>query len=170
MRQHIFKNYILLFMTLLLSQLFSFAPLYPTLPPTPSGNPQTIVHAHGSCMYVIWLLYFLCCTLYPQDYFLTTDLYFLIPSPFHTFLWTPSIRQSSKHSLYLWFYFCSACLFYSLESIFDRYELCLLPFYCCIFGLLLKEDPLTHHIMLAWWWWTPLGFPYLGSSLSVIWF
>ena len=61
----------------------AFVPLH-TAPAThtPSGNPYTLVHVHGSCIYVLWLLYFLYCTVHPRDYSLTTNLYFLIPSPF----------------------------------------------------------------------------------------
>ena len=58
---------------------FSFAP--PPNLPTPSGNPHTIVHVHGSCIYILWLLYSLCCTLHPHDYSVTTNVYFLINSP-----------------------------------------------------------------------------------------
>ena len=35
------------------------------------------------------VLYSLCCTLHPHDYSLTTNLYFLIPSPFSPILPTP---------------------------------------------------------------------------------
>ena len=36
------------------------------------------------------------------------------------------------------------------------------------FFLLLKEDPLTFHVIMVWWWWTPLAFPCLGKSSSVL--
>ena len=66
------------------------SPLTPsTQPPnTPSDNPYTIVH--GPCMYVLWLLCSLCFTLHPYDYSVTTNLYFLIPSPFPPSPPTPS--------------------------------------------------------------------------------
>ena len=62
-------------------------PLFPLCPsppnsPTPSGNPHLIAHVHWSCICVLWLLYFLCCTLHAHDYSVTINLYFLIPSPF----------------------------------------------------------------------------------------
>ena len=34
--------------------------------PTPSGNPHTPVHAHGSCVDILWLLYSQRCTLLPM--------------------------------------------------------------------------------------------------------
>ena len=34
--------------------------------------PHTIVHVHRSCIYVLWLLYFLCCTLHPHNYSVTS--------------------------------------------------------------------------------------------------
>ena len=50
-----FFNYILFIMLLQLSQFSPFA-LFHTVPPTPSDNPHTIVHVHGSCIQVLWLL------------------------------------------------------------------------------------------------------------------
>ena len=50
----------------------------------------TVVHAHGSCRYVLWLLYSLCCTLHSRGYSVITNLYFLIPSPFSSVPLNPS--------------------------------------------------------------------------------
>ena len=71
-------------------------PIFPPLPPpprpphplTPSGKSHTIVHVCGSYIYVLRLLYSLFCTLQPHDYSVTTDLYFLFPSPFSPILLT----------------------------------------------------------------------------------
>ena len=94
-------------------------PVSPPLPsstqphyPTPSGNSYTMVHVHGSRIAVLCLHYYLHCTLHHQDYSVTADLYFLFPSPFFPISPTSlPIWQSTKHSLYLWFCFCSPCLF-----------------------------------------------------------
>ena len=48
------------------------------LSPTPSGNAPAIVHVHGSCLQVLWLLRFLWCTLHCHGYSVTIYLYFLI--------------------------------------------------------------------------------------------
>ena len=83
-----FLNCILLIMVLQLSQFSLFVPLYPA-PPTPSGSTHSIVHVHGSCVWVLWLLHFLYCTSHPHGYSVTTYFYFLIPSPLHPFPYTP---------------------------------------------------------------------------------
>ena len=64
-------------------------PIFPSFPPsiqpqqpTPSGNPHTVVHVHGSYIYVLWQLYFLCYTLHHNDYSVTTNLHFSVLSPF----------------------------------------------------------------------------------------
>ena len=79
----LFFNCILLII-LQLSQFSLFVPLHPAIPIT-SGNPYTIVHVHGSCLQAIWLLHVLCCTLQPNGYSVTNNLYFLIPSPLYPF-------------------------------------------------------------------------------------
>ena len=66
----------------MLLQLSQFFPST-QLPLTPLGNPHTVVHAHGSCVYDLWPRCSLCCTLQPHDYSVTINLYFLIPHPFH---------------------------------------------------------------------------------------
>ena len=71
-------------MLLELSQFSPFVPIHPASP-TPSGNPPTIGHIHGSCIQVLWLLHLLYCTLHPHGYSITTYLHFLIPSPPHPF-------------------------------------------------------------------------------------
>ena len=75
----VFAYWILLFDFVFLLKLYfrdyairvlSVFPLYLPPPSTPnhSHNPHTIVHVHGSCIYVLWLLHFLYCTLHPHDY------------------------------------------------------------------------------------------------------
>ena len=88
---------------------------FPPLPrsPTPSGTPHFIVHVRGPCTYIIWLLCSLCCTLHPHNYCVTTNLCFLILSPFLPSPPNPPPSwQPSKLSMYLWLCFCSACLFF----------------------------------------------------------
>ena len=102
-------------------------PLHPA-PPTPSGNPHTIVHAHGSCVQVLWLLHFLYCTFHSCGCSVTTYLYSLSPSPLHPFPHPRlSIRQPSKHSLYPRHDSVPVliCLVYFLDSTMDRFV-----FYC----------------------------------------
>ena len=91
-----FFNYILLIMLLQLFHFFPFAPLQ-LAPPTVSGNPHAIVHVHGSCVQVLWLLHFLYCILHLHGYSVTTNLYFLIPSPLHPFPPAPSHLATMKH-------------------------------------------------------------------------
>ena len=53
---------------IMLLQLFRFSP-FASLQPSPlihSGNPPTIVHVHGSCVLVLWLLHLLYYTLHPM--------------------------------------------------------------------------------------------------------
>ena len=91
-----FLNYILLFMLLQPSQFPPpFVPLHPVLPTT-SANPHTVGHAHRLCIYVLWLLYSLCCTLYPHDYSVSTNLYFLIPSHCSPIPWCHSHLATIK--------------------------------------------------------------------------
>ena len=78
---HLFKNCILLSMLLQLSQIFPPCPP-PSGPLTPSGNPHTVVHVYGSCICVLLVLYFLCCTPHPHGYSVTTNLHFLKSSIF----------------------------------------------------------------------------------------
>ena len=115
-----FINYILLFMLLQLSQIVPPCPLPPNSP-TPSGNPHTIVHARESCMYVLWLLYSLYCTLHPHDYSVTTNLYFPITSPFLPNHLTH--LPSGTHQIILCIYdsVLLLCLFCFLDSIVDKY-------------------------------------------------
>ena len=54
----------------------NICPNVPPLPPStkhphPSGSPPTIVHVHGSCVWVLWLLHFLYCTFHPCGYLAT---------------------------------------------------------------------------------------------------
>ena len=134
------------------------------LPPLPQVILTPLSTSMGLAIYILWLLYSLCWTLYPHDCSVTSNLYFLIPSPFfaHPPTSTP-IRQPSKCSHQ--FCFCFAFSF----ILFFRFNYW---FYCHfivnIFNLLFKGNPLTFHIILVWWWWTPLAFSCLGSSLSVL--
>ena len=154
-------------MLLQLSQFSPFAPSYPASP-GPSGNPHTTVHAHGFCIYVLWLLFSL---LYIP--WLFCDYQLVLLSPFIFFSHTPNappIWQPSKHSLYLQFCFCSACLFIPFFRL-NYWQICIYcHFIVNIFDLLLKEDPRILRIILVWWWWTPLAFSCLGNTLSVLWF
>ena len=104
-----------------LSQFFPFATLHPALP-SPSHNPHTVVNVHGSCIYVLWLLCSLCCTLHPRDCSVTTYLCFLIPSPFSPI--PPTHRPSGNHQNVLYIYdyvfLLLVCLFCFSESIVDR--------------------------------------------------
>ena len=93
-----FFNCILLFMLLELSQFSPFVPIHPASP-TPSGNPPTIGHIHGSCIQVLWLLHLLYCTLHPHGYSITTYLHFLIPSPPHPFPHTLLPSGNHQNSL-----------------------------------------------------------------------
>ena len=110
----------ILFMLLTVVPVLS--PLTPSTQPlnTPSDNPHTIVH--GPCMYVLWLLCSLCFTLHPYDYSVTTNLYFLIPSPFSPILLT--LLLSGYHQNVLCIYDSVSVLivyFVFLDSINDRY-------------------------------------------------
>ena len=87
-------------MLLQLSWFSSFAPLHPA-PPTPSGNSPTIVRVHGSCVWVLWLLHFLYCSLHPHGYSVTTYLYFLIPSPLHPFPHSP-LPPGNYQNITIW--------------------------------------------------------------------
>ena len=91
-------------------------------PLTPSGNPPTIVHTHGSCTYVLWLLHFLCCTLHPHPYSVTTYLYFLIPLPPHPFPHTTLPSGNHQNALHIHdSVSVLVCLVCFLDSIVDRY-------------------------------------------------
>lgn len=62
----------------------------------------------------------LCCTLHPQDYFVTTNLYSFIPSPFPPSApEPPSLWQSAVHSLYLWVLVLFVHFFCSLDSAYE---------------------------------------------------
>ena len=118
----------------------SFSPFVPLHPasPTPSGNPH--LHVHGSCMYVLWLLHFLYCILHP--YSVTTYLYFLIPSPLHSFPHTPLPSHNCQYSLRFHdsisvLFVCLVCF---LNSVVDRYVfIAILLFIVFIFFCLIKS-------------------------------
>ena len=148
-----------------------FSPLTPlyAAPPNLQASPTPfVVHVYGSCVYILWLPYSLCFTLYPHEYLVNYQSILLNTLTFFGHPHDPSpIWQPSKHSLYLWFCFCSACLFWLfLDSVSDRHVFIAIH----IFYLLFKEDPLRFHIILVGWWWTPLAFSCLGSSLYTLWF
>ena len=92
---YVFINYILLIMLLQWSQFFPLCAC-PSNNPHYSGNPHSIVHIHGPCVYILWLLHFLYYTLHPHGYSVTNNLYFLIPSPLHPFPHTPSHLAAIK--------------------------------------------------------------------------
>ena len=52
----------------------------------------------------------------PHDYFVTTNLYFSVPSPFSPSPPTPPLGQPSAYSRCLWVCFCFVCLYGSLDS------------------------------------------------------
>ena len=123
-----FVFYILLVMLLQSSQFFLLClPLLST--PTPSGNPHTIVHVHGSCIQVLWLLHLLFSTVHPHGDSVTTYLYFLIPSPLHPFLHTPF--PSGNHQNALCIHDCVSmllvcCSFFQIQLLIVLYYF---PFY-----------------------------------------
>ena len=108
------------------------ASLPPAPPPTPSGSPHTAVHVHGSCTYVLWPHYSLCCTILLHGYSVTTDLYLLIPSPFSPILLSP--HPFGNHQNILCIYdsvsVLLACLFFKVQLLINMYSL---PFYCSYF-------------------------------------
>ena len=126
--------------------IFPFSPLHPA-PSTPSGNPPTIVHVHGSCVQVLWQLHFLHCTLHPHSCSITTSLYFLIPSPLHPLPNTPlpfgnyqnAFRIHDSVSVLL---FCLACF---LDSIVDRYVFIAILLFIVLILFFLNES-LEHFI------------------------
>ena len=72
------------------SSLSTQCPPFPQVVCTPF-----IVHVHGSCIYVLWLLYSLCCSLHPHHYSVTANLYILTPSCFAPI--TPTPLPSGNH-------------------------------------------------------------------------
>ena len=55
------------------------ASLHPVPPFPPASTP--LVHVHGSCIQVLWLLHFLYYSYHPPVYFVPTNLCFLFPVP-----------------------------------------------------------------------------------------
>ena len=114
-------HYILFFMLLQLSQICPLFPC-PLNPPTLLDNPHTTVHAQGSCIYILCLLYSHA-VLYTPCYSGTTNLYFLIPSPFSPI--TLTLFPSGNHQNLLCIYdslsVLLVCLFWFLDSIVNRY-------------------------------------------------
>ena len=102
--------------------LLQLSQFFPLCPHPPSGNPHTIVHVHGSCMQVLWLLHFLYCTSYPHGYSVTTYLYFLIPSPLHPLPYTPLSSGNHQNALHTHdsVFVLLVCLVCFLDSIADR--------------------------------------------------
>ena len=97
-------------------------PIFPTLPPSiypPNSlrQPHTIVNVSGSCICVLWLLYFLCCNLPPHDYSVTTNVYFLIPSVFPAIPLTPV--PCGNHQNILCVYDSVSVLFVCLFCLLD---------------------------------------------------
>ena len=104
------------------SNFSTFHLLHPELP-TPSGHSHTIVHVHGSCIQVLWLLHFLYCTLHPHGYSATIHLYFLIPSPLHPFPYTLLLSGNPQNTFHSHdsVSVLLACLACFLDSVVDRY-------------------------------------------------
>ena len=115
----------------------------------PSGNPHTVVHIHGSCICVLWLLSFLCCTLHPHDSSVTTCLYFLIPSPFliHPSNPFPSDNYQNILCIYNSVSVLLVCLFCFLDSIVDWYVLIAILLF--IFFIFFLKNTLTLHMILV---------------------
>ena len=111
-----------MFIWLQLSQFFPICSP-PPIPPDPLTQSLTIFHAHGSHIYVQWLLYSLYCTLYLHDYSVTTSLYFLIPSPFSPISPTPMPSGHCQNILCIYdsVSVLLVRLFWFLDSIVDRY-------------------------------------------------
>ena len=115
---HIFFVVVVVFYWLCYYSCPDFSPLCPPPPSIPYlvRHLPTIVHVHGSCVYVLWLLHFLYCTLHPHGNSVTTYLYFLIPSPLDTSnIWTFSR------------YF-SIDVFLTVSYIFKSFFICLIIF------------------------------------------
>ena len=103
-------------------------PLSTQQPLLSQAIPPTIVHVHESWVWVLWLLYFLYYILHPYSYCVTTHsvlcaLYILIPSPLHSFPYTPLLSGNHQNA------FCThnsvsvllVCLVCFLDSIVHRY-------------------------------------------------
>ena len=107
-------------MLLHLSQFSLFTHFHPA-PPLPQEIP-TILHVHVSCIYVLWLLHSLYCTVHPHGYSVNTYLYFLIPSPLHPFPHTPFPSGNHQNALHIRnSVSVLVCLVCFLDLIVDRY-------------------------------------------------
>ena len=132
-------------MLLQLSQFCPFCPLHQA-PPIPSGNPYLYCcPCPWPYIYVLWLLHVLCCTLYPHNFSVTSNLYSLIPSLVYPSLQLPSYLATIKtFPVYLiWFLFCLFCF---LDSIVDTYVFNAILLFIVLNFL---KTLLTFHIMLV---------------------
>ena len=104
------------------------------------GDPPISLAPTWSCtvITILWL-YCLCCTLHPHDCLVTTDLYFLIPSPFHL------APQTLSHRTTIHLFSVSMSLFL-----------------CCLFILFFKFH--IHMSEILWY----LSFSAWLTSLSII--
>ena len=120
-------NYILLFMLLHLSQFFPCLPplLQTPLPPLP----EAVTTLLSMFMHVLWLLHSLLQYLHPHEFSVTTNLYYLIPSPFLPILplHLASIKTLSVSMILL--LFCFVYFVFQIQLLIDTY---LLPFYSYI--------------------------------------
>ena len=110
-------------MLLRLSRFFSICSLSPSIP-----HPLKQSLHHCSCPWVMCISAlpapFLYCNLHPHGNFVTTNLYFLIPSPLHPFPYTPLPSGNNQNTLCVYDSVCVLiCLVCFLGSIIDRYFL-----------------------------------------------
>ena len=108
---------------------------------TPSGNPSTVVHVHGSWISVLWPLHFLYCTVPPHGSSVTTDLCFLIPSPLHSFSHTslPPGNHQNALRIYDSVSVLLVCVVSFLDSIIRYVFMATLLFIVLIFFFLYKS-------------------------------
>ena len=130
------KNSILLFMLLQLAHMFPLCPPPPS-PLLPQAIPTLLSRFMGPRIYVLWILYSLCCTLHPHGYSVTTNLHFLIPSHF-----SPNPLPSGNHQNVLCIYDFVSLLLVHLFCFFRftcRYVFIAILLF--IFLIFLKKTP-----------------------------
>ena len=114
-----FKLYFIIY-AITVVPIFPPCPFHQVAPPQlPQAIPiPFLVHIHGLCIYVLWLLYFLCCTLHPQDNLVTTNFYF-IPSLYSLIPPTPLVSGNYQNVLCIYesVSILLVCLFCFLDSI-----------------------------------------------------
>ena len=115
-------------------QLSQFFPLCLPPPSTPQSLRQSPYYCSRPwpCIYILWLLHFLYCTLHPHGY---SNYLFVLLSPLTSSLIPPSSGNNGNllciHDSVSILFVCLVCF---LESVVDRY---VFPFYS-YFGYFLK--------------------------------